>query len=114
MTIEAICRVISMFGCYQELIYNIGIGMGQIIAIGIFSIEGRAHIDSIQPYLIGINLLMPKTAIGIAWMAFELAIQQIQCFLITFFLLLLVDAEKEKLVKYQDMKAKCVAQLESL
>ena len=26
----------------------------------------------------------------------------------------LVDAEKEKLAKYQDMKAKCVAQLESL
>ena len=26
----------------------------------------------------------------------------------------LVDAEREKLAKYQDMKAKCVAQLESL
>ena len=26
----------------------------------------------------------------------------------------LVEAEKEKLAKYQDMKAKCVAQLESL
>jgi valyl-tRNA synthetase len=26
----------------------------------------------------------------------------------------LVDAEKEKLAKYQDMKAKCVAQMESL
>ena len=25
-----------------------------------------------------------------------------------------IDAEKEKLAKYQDMKAKCVAQLESL
>ena len=93
VTIQVVLRIISMTGCHQELIDNIGIILYLIIAKCIFCIKGSTHINAIQPYLIRINLLMPKTTVCIAGMLIKLTSHQSKRFLVFLIFCLFVNAE---------------------
>ena len=93
MTVHIIFRVVSMTGRHQELIDNIRIIVYLIVTESIFRIERRSHINTIQPYLIWINLLMPKATVGIPGMFIELTSHQCKRFLIFLIFRLFIDAE---------------------
>ena len=45
-----------------------------LVGESILHIEGLRHVKSVQPYLVGINLLVPEVAGGGAGLAFQLAV----------------------------------------
>ena len=82
--------------CHRNiLVYDVRIVLHTIIPVSVFRIKRRTHIDTVQPHLVRIHLLMPESAILIARMSVELAAQQVESFPVLLLLRLLIDAEQE-------------------
>ena len=44
----------------------------------VFGAEGLGHVGAVQPHLVGIDLLVPVTAAGGAWLQVELVVQELR------------------------------------
>ena len=90
MTEEPRRGVIGMFGRGHKLIDNIGYAQRALhrilrhdVAHHILGIERFAHVDTIEPHLLRITLLMPEAAISDAWLVLQLQEERIHHLAIT-------------------------------
>ena len=79
MTKQTVGRIVAALVRQAELVHDVFVmgaaeAVGHIIA-GIFGIEGHGHIQAVQPHLVRINLFVPETALGIAGLGLQLAVQ---------------------------------------
>ena len=78
----------------DKLIDDVCIILRAIITESILCIKRSSHIKSVQPHLMRINFLVPKTAIIITGLSFKLAVKQIERFLVFRIFGLLINTEK--------------------
>ena len=95
MAIKPVLWIVCVAGTGHKLIDYIRISLRKIITERIFRVERSSHINAVQPHLMRVNLFVPEAAIRIARLPFELAVKQIERFLILRILRLLINTEKD-------------------
>src|SRR5690349_11581934 len=63
----------------EELAHHIVHRCGISMARRVFRIERLGHVQSIEPHLLWIDLLVPETTLGSSWLRGELLAQRVRC-----------------------------------